>query len=372
MNTLQIKSDLLRDADLHPMNSGLKNKSMSVFGEHGRYISGKRLFFSYFEAIPSIVKMHSIHHDKAMRWVEKEYGDRILHKHFATRSLLNPKPDSRIVNVIYVLTQEVIIDIEQCGSVGILFSEKSESFAGELEIELKKFQLKNKGRNQYNLLIETIHGLELVPVKNKKPKLDLALNYNNDLSKIHTSLLKTLNTRDKSGLFLFHGIPGTGKSTYIRFLIHKIKKKVIFIPPRMVANLDSPNMTGILLENPNSVFIIEDAEELIKSREGSGNSNISMLLNLTDGMLGESLGIQVICTFNTHTNNIDEALLRKGRLSVMYQFKSLDKSKAEVLLHKLGNTDYPVSKDMTLADIYNVQQAEFNPLETNKIGFLTS
>jgi glucose-1-phosphate thymidylyltransferase short form len=77
------------------------------------------------------------------------------------------------------------------------------------------------------------------------------------------------------------------------------------------------------LNNKNSVFVIEDAEELITSREEVRNSNLSMLLNLTDGLLGESLGIQIIATFNTDVKNIDKALLRKGRLSQIYAFKAL-------------------------------------------------
>lgn len=67
-------------------------------------------------------------------------------------------------------------------------------------------------------------------------------------------------------------------------------------------------------------IVIEDAEDLLVSRDTNHNSGISMLLNLTDGLLGQSLGIQVICTFNTHVSNIDRALLRKGRLIALYEF----------------------------------------------------
>lgn len=343
---------------------------MSVFSEDGRYISGKRLYFAYFETYPNIVKLHNINYEKAIKWVEKEFAVSILNKHYLSKSIVHAHPENHIINVLYILSHEVLIDIENCGTVGILFKSNDESLARKIESGLKRFRQKNLGRNQFNLLIETMHGLELVPVKNKNPKLDISLNYNDDLVELHPSLLKTLNTKNKSGLTLFHGIPGTGKSTYIRHLIHKIQKKIIFIPPRIVANLDSPHMTGMLIENPNSVYIIEDAEELIKSRENNGNSNISMLLNLTDGMLGESLGIQVICTFNTHLNNIDKALLRKGRLNVMYQFKSLKKDKANALLNSLGKNACIANKEMILADIYNVEQAEFNTAEKTQIGFL--
>jgi hypothetical protein len=53
-------------------------------------------------------------------------------------------------------------------------------------------------------------------------------------------------------------------------------------------------------------------------------------------LLGESLGIQIIATFNTHISNIDKALLRKGRLIGLYEFKPLSMDKSKVLLEENG------------------------------------
>jgi hypothetical protein len=363
----------LQDNELNCIKQEIKNKSIPIFSDGNRYISSKRLYFAYFETVPSMMRMQGVRPEKAIEWIENEFSDLISNKHYWGRSIHGPKQDSHIINTIYILKNEVILDLDNCGTVVILFHIRNESFAKTIEISLRKFQQRNKARNQFNLLIETMHGLELVPVKNKKPKFDLQRNYNDDLGVIHDSILKNLNSKGRSGLYLFHGIPGTGKSTYIRHLIHKMKKKVIFIPPRLVSNLDSPSMTGVLLENPNSVFIIEDAEELIKSRESGGSSNISILLNITDGMLGESLGIQVICTFNTQAKNIDEALLRKGRLNIMYQFNKLNRQKTLDLLNHLGHKDINIIQDeMTLADIYNIEQEEMKLFEKSTIGFLAN
>lgn len=86
----------------------------------------------------------------------------------------------------------------------------------------------------------------------------------------------------------------------------------------MAGEIENLTRTPFFLENRNFVMVIEDAEELITSREEVRNSNLSMLLNLTDGLLGKSLGIQIIATFNTDVKNIDKALLRKGRLSIIF------------------------------------------------------
>ena len=88
-----------------------------------------------------------------------------------------------------------------------------------------------------------------------------------------------------------------------------------------------------------------------------------ILLNLTDGIIGDVLGIKLICTFNTSLNNIDKALIRKGRLSLKYEFKKLAKDKVSNIIGKT------VDKEMTLADIYYADENDFSKKIQNKIGF---
>lgn len=348
----------------------IKNTSMAVFDESQKYINGKRMFYSYHEKFPSYIYFRNISTEKAIKWVESDLKDQILQKHYNSSALFK-NHKNRTINAIFIFCNEIVLDIEDNGVVTLLFSEKSEQDALIIQKQIEKFRLRRNYTQKINLITERSYGLDLLPINNKKPKLDLNLNYNDDLIDVHNHLVKSLNKKNKSGLVLFHGIPGTGKSTYIRYLIHKVKKTVIFLPPRIATNLDSPGMTSLLVENPNCIFIIEDAEELIKSREGNGGSSISMLLNLTDGMLGESIGVQVICTFNTHMNNIDKALLRKGRLIASYEFKELLVNKSKILLESLGAKNYIADGNMTLADIYNVKEkgVKINASKPCQIGF---
>ena len=89
-----------------------------------------------------------------------------------------------------------------------------------------------------------------------------------------------------------------------------------------------------------------------------------ILLNITDGVIADVLGIKLICTFNTSLAKIDKALLRKGRLSLKYEFKKLTKDKvANILGHS-------VDKDMSLAEIYNIEEEnDFSKKIQKKIGF---
>ena len=126
---------------------------------------------------------------------------------------------------------------------------------------------------------------------------------------------------------------------------------------------------SILIQNPNSVLIIEDAENILMNREDTGNSVVSILLNLADGLLSDCLNLQIICTFNTSISNIDEALLRKGRLIAKYEFGKISAEKAQQLSANLGFQTV-ITEPMTLAEIYNQSEKQFhNPKEKRKIGF---
>jgi ATP-dependent 26S proteasome regulatory subunit len=95
-----------------------------------------------------------------------------------------------------------------------------------------------------------------------------------------------------------------------------------------------------------------------------------MLLNLTDGLMGDFVNIKFICTFNTDIKNIDQALLRKGRITCKYEFKKLHVDKANVLLKKqFPETAHVFTEDTSLADIYNFDQNDYKEKSVKKIGF---
>jgi len=158
---------------------------------------------------------------------------------------------------------------------------------------------------------------------------------------------------------LLHGKPGTGKTSYIRYLVTKLKKQLIFLPPNIASIITDPSLISSLINNRNSVLVIEDAENIIVSRDTHKGSPVSAILNITDGLLSDCLNIQIICSFNTDLSKIDNALMRKGRLIAKYEFKELEIEKAQRLSDKLGfKTE--ITEPMTLTEIYNQQDKEFN------------
>ena len=201
----------------------------------------------------------------------------------------------------------------------------------------------------------------------KYKPLDLQTNYNDDLLPVDTVITDRLSKEKDKGLVILYGKPGTGKTSYIRHLIHHIKKRKLFIPPSLAQHIADPQFISLLNSYQDSILIIEDAENIIQQRHAQSSSAISNLLNLTDGLLSDCFNIQIICTFNSDISSIDKALLRKGRLIAKYEFKELNAVKAQALSNLLGYTT-TINTAMTIADVYN--QNDLEPIEDRKsIGF---
>jgi len=242
-----------------------------------------------------------------------------------------------------------------------------ELFREDLFKILKKHKTKE---NNISLIVSTRHGYDTQTFDLPKQKLELEYNYGSSFLPIHNKILSTLNKKKANGLVLLHGEPGTGKTHYLKYLASKIKdKKVMFVPPYLVDFITSPEMTPFLIENSDSILFIEDAERVITDRDTNGANGVSNILNLTDGILGDILNIQIVATFNMDRKKIDTALLRKGRLIAEHKFDKLNVDDANKLIKHLG-MEHIVTEDMTLTEIYNLQEIEYKAADTKrKIGF---
>ncbi|GAB3563605.1 hypothetical protein GCM10027578_07630 [Spirosoma luteolum] len=220
------------------------------------------------------------------------------------------------------------------------------------------------------LIQSGLGGLHTERVEITPPAIDLGLHYNDDFPAVHERLVGLLGQPKSKGLILLHGEPGTGKTTYIKYLSSLVRKDMLILPPYMTNYLTSPEIIPFLLDNKDSVLIIEDAERILQSREAGGDTNsVSNILNLTDGLLADCMHIQVIATFNASKHLLDKALMRKGRLMVDYAFGKLAPAKANALLTQLGMT-YRTTDPMTLADIFNLDDQTVSGERNDvKMGF---
>ena len=153
-----------------------------------------------------------------------------------------------------------------------------------------------------------------------------------------------------------------GKTYYIRHLISVIQgKSLIYVPPNLVKDITKPSFLTFLLKQRNSVLIIEDADHMLRDRSDSSTPSsqaAANLLNLSDGLLGDAMSIQMVITFNCDLTRIDQALVRPGRLIASHNFDQLDTLSAKLLSSKLGFATDHIDKPMTLAEIYNSSEPE--------------
>ena len=197
----------------------------------------------------------------------------------------------------------------------------------------------------------------------KSQDTDISLNYNDDLP--DDRIRKWVNDND-SGLMILHGEPGTGKTSYIRNLVTTSHKEFMVFDKSLFHHMTDASLVRLLLDQRDSVIVLEDCEDLLTNRQDIG-SCMGAILNMTDGILGDSLRFKFICTFNADIVNIDPAILRKGRMRLKYEFKKLKADKAVALGKKLG-VEVP-HEDMALCDVYNYLQDVGNKTEKQKIGF---
>lgn len=201
------------------------------------------------------------------------------------------------------------------------------------------------------------HEFELVQPSESIP---LDLSYGPGFGDWSDQLVAKLSSTT-SGILILHGIPGSGKTSYIRMLMQKLgpKKYPLFVTRSLARELGSPQLATLLLslahKDRDIVLILEDAEHMLLSRHTSdpaGADLVSLILNLTDGLLNDLCRCQVIATFNTDIKDVDTAVMRRGRLIGEREFGLLDAPTVNKLLDYLHADNVPdIKEPMALCDV---------------------
>jgi ATPase family associated with various cellular activities (AAA) len=355
------------------INAASSNMNISeVFAESPcSYLNEFKVFLAYFNTIPNLIIEEEIDCRRANKWFIENYKDDITDLYYSKRLISRNSKVAEFDIVFYFLYEDLIVDFDTSGSaVTFLFRKTDIDKVDILINRIKKFKVRKKiGKPKMLLLVNTSSGIGTKSFEISIPNLNIDENYNNDFKEIHEIIFKRLSKKNDKGLVLLHGKPGTGKTSYIRYLISILKKNVIFLPPNMVNAITNPNLISTLINNSNSVLVIEDAENIVFDRENDGNSAVSALLNTSDGLLSDCLNVQIICSFNTDISKVDTALVRKGRLIAKYEFKELEVTKANILSQKLGFTTV-FNAPTALTAVYNQGEKDFQQnLNYDRIGF---
>lgn len=336
--------------------------------ENGENIALK-CFFLRFEVVPHIVTVNikinfKEFHDK----ITNLFGDQIElitdeQKLYADSIFSTEKKSD------YILKNNIIIVASSSANeINILYSDESIDDKNSILQLINESKYVKPMEVCFHMVVSSDNLLLRKMELDKKNKYDINLLYNNDLFE-GLPKIDSFIQNDSTGLMLFHGIPGSGKTNFIKELIRRHPdQSFIYIPNKLFSAIDSIEFINFFIENKNSILIIEDAEALLVDRE-KGNFSISTLLNLTEGLLGEALKIKVICTFNCEISKIDKALTRKGRLKFIYEFKPLKKEKVNQLFRVL-EIDQTSEIDLPISDIFHFTFNNGFIVESKKsIGF---
>jgi hypothetical protein len=337
----------------------------NLFGNH--FLDAKTLYLYCFNQLPSVNFINGIDAEKAFAGFKEKFGHRIVRIH-QYQWYKHKRKRYQFDVTLLVMDNECLIEFEN-NYCEIWHNGSQQEFVDEVTTTVNTFKARRRREPlEINLIVSVRNKLELKPMEIKRTKLDLDLFYNEDFKDVDQLIRKRLGKMKDKGIVLLHGLPGTGKTTYLRYLISKIKKRVLFLSPSIARDLMNPDFIELLLNNPDTVLVIEDAENVIMDRKRNAGSSVSNLLNISDGLLADFLNIQVVCTFNNSLTLIDEALMRKGRLIAKYEFGKLSAAKAQRLSDHLGFKTV-INKPMTVAEITNQHEKQHAAPRMEVVGF---
>lgn len=170
---------------------------------------------------------------------------------------------------------------------------------------------------------------------------------------------------DASVLILI-GPPGTGKTTFIKNLIHRSKAnaKVAYDPKVLMDDGFFASFIG----DDSRFLVMEDADEFLKSRT-EGNTMMHKFLNVSDGLISAADKKIVFSVNLENVGDIDTALLRPGRCFDVLQFRPLTRDEAEAVLTEVGSDrSIPDGQAHTLAELFATQPSGKGP-QRRKMGF---
>lgn len=318
------------------------------------FIDLRSFYLAMFDALPNVNYIGQIDGEKLYRQLCEEHSAIIRSTH-TYRWFEQTKKKYRFDRTVLVLDNHMMLECDE-DHLYILHDGSQMPLLDRFTAMARSCKVRERRRNaEVSLIVKGYDGLELRAMEIRKTRLDVGLYYEDDFKEVDELIRKRLNKKEDKGIVLLHGLPGTGKTTYLRYLVGRLKKRVLFLSPDVAGYLIDPSFIQLLIDNPDSVIIVEDAENLIMDRRSNSGSSVSNLLNISDGLMSDFLNVQLICTFNSELTLVDQALMRKGRLIARYEFGKLSVAKAQRLSDKLGLAQ-TITEPMTIAEITHPQE----------------
>jgi hypothetical protein len=324
---------------------------------------------------PNKIKIYQNYSKNQFKEVIDKYT---LEKIFSSEVI--PADDFNIINDIYFIKISETIYI----SYILLDRESDSSFIHEISFYFKSYQddstlvdeITNalidcqidfdddhESGSKLNTIYITPNGLEVEPISRVDLDDNVELFFTEETLKSVNKLCKKIKKADK-GLSILYGERGTGKTSAISYITDKVDRMVIYIPNSLLeATLNNSDFRSFLRKFHRPIIVIDDCETIFNELFTKSNIYVNNLLQILEGLLSDSIKVNVIIIFNTKDEDeIDHALLECNSLIDVIEFKYLNEEESTELSKHLGHKKKYKNKTKLIDIIKNTYSKEYKKI----------
>ncbi|MDZ7674554.1 MAG: DUF5925 domain-containing protein [Acidimicrobiales bacterium] len=199
------------------------------------------------------------------------------------------------------------------------------------------------------------------------PWHDVAHNYPGRVRSSIERLVQVERPTGQGRLVLLHGPPGTGKSHLLRTIAREWSgwADTVFVTDPEALLTRTAYLYEVLDKHPGGnrwmLVIIEDAAELLgETSTARMHPGLAKMLNLSDGMLGDALGLIIAITTNEPLHRIHPAITRPGRCLANIHLDGFTRAEAR---QRLADHPLPDGDRIMLSEIIQAEHAHRQIIE---------
>jgi hypothetical protein len=130
-----------------------------------------------------------------------------------------------------------------------------------------------------------------------------------------------------ANVLLLMGSPGTGKTSFIRSILHSMNCETWLTYEEKIQTDDRFYTEFMKPDEKPRIMVIEDADIILSSR-ADGNKLMNRILSFSDGIIESGKRKLIFSTNLPRIAQVDDALLRPGRCFGVLNFRSLKEDEA--------------------------------------------